>query len=70
MKNYRFKNGGATNNHLKLIQEILLEYLLPIHALSKKNGTMRRAIRKPLSMTFNFFAARLTEMNDFLPLFP
>ena len=31
---------------------------------------MRRAIRKPQITTFKRFAERLTEMNNFLPLFP
>ena len=30
---------------------------------------MRRAIRKPQSMNFKSFVERLTEMNNFLPLF-
>ena len=29
--------GDATNNHLNLIQEGLLEYFFPINALSKQN---------------------------------
>ena len=31
---------------------------------------MRREMRTPQSMTFKHFAARLMEMNNFLPLFP
>ena len=31
---------------------------------------MRHAMRKPQSMTFKRFAERLTEMNNFLMLFP
>ena len=62
--------GGATNNHLKLIQEGLLEYLFPINVLPKQNSAMRRAMRKSWSMNFKRFAARLTEINNFLPLLP
>ena len=62
--------GGATNNHLKLIHEGLLEYFFPINALSKKNCTIRHAMCKNRSMTFKSFLARLTETNNFLPLFP
>ena len=62
--------GGLTNNHLKLIQEGLLEYFFTINLLSNQKFATRRAIRKPQSMTFNRFAARLIEMNNFLPLFP
>ena len=62
--------GGAANNHLKLIQEVLLEYFFRINALSKQKRAMRRAMRKPQIMAFKRFAARLTEINNFLPLFP
>ena len=48
--------SGATNNHLKIIQEGLLKYFFPINALSKKNHVMRRAMRKPRIMTFKCFA--------------
>ena len=61
--------GGLTNNHLKLIQEGLLEYFLTINLISKKNLSIRRSTNKPQSMTFKRFAARLVEMNNFLPLF-
>ena len=29
--------SGETNNHLKIIQEYLIEYKFPINALSKQN---------------------------------
>ena len=41
---------GATNNHLKLIQEGLLEYFFLIKALFKNKRVMRREMRKPRSM--------------------
>ena len=41
------QNHGATNDHLKHIMDGLLGYFFPISAFSKKNLTMRRAIRKP-----------------------
>ena len=62
--------GGATNNHLKLIQEGLLECFFPINSISNQKLAIRRAMRKPQSMTFKRFAERLTEMNNFLMLFP
>ena len=62
--------GDATNNHLNLIQEGLLEYFFPINTLSKQKCAMRRGIRKPRRTTLKRFATRLTEMNKFLPLFP
>ena len=64
------KYGGSTNNHIKLIQEGLLEYFFPIDSLSKKKRAMRRAMSKPWSIIFKHFAARLMEMNNFLPIFP
>ena len=62
--------GGATNNHLKIIQECLLDYFFRIDSLSKKKRVMRLTMRKPRSMTFKRFVARLTEINNFLMLFP
>ena len=62
--------GGLTNNHLKLIQDDLLEYFFKINSLSKHKCAMRRAMRKPQGMTFDYFAGKLKEMNNFLPLFP
>ena len=59
-----------TNNHLQLIQESLLEYFFHINALYRQKRVMRRAIRKPWIMTFKHFVARLTEINNFLLLFP
>ena len=61
---------GAINNHLDLIQECLLEYVFPINALLKQKCVMRRAMRKTWSIAFKRFTERLTEMNNFLPLFP
>ena len=61
---------SGNNNHLKLIQEGLLDYFFRTNALSKQKRAMRRAILKPQSMTFKRFEERLTEMNNFLPLFP
>ena len=64
----KYQCGGATNNHLKLIQEVLHEYFFPINALYKKKRLMRRTLRKPQSMTLKCFAARLTEINKLPPL--
>ena len=64
------KYGSSTNNHLKLIQEGLIEYFFPISLLLKQKRAMRCVMLKPRRMTFKSFAARLTETNNFLPLFP
>ena len=39
-------------------------------SLSKQKRAIRRAMRKPRDMSFNPFAARLTKINNFLPLLP
>ena len=62
--------GGATNNYLNIIQEVLLEYFFTISVLSKQKRSMRGAMHKPRSMTFKRFVARLTEINNFQILFP
>ena len=64
------QNTGTNNTHLEFIQEGLLGYFPPINALSKQKPTMRRAMRKPRDLPFKRFAARLTELNNYLPLFP
>ena len=64
------QNGGSTNNHLNIITEGLLEYILPINSLYKQKRVTRHAMRKSQIMTFKRFAARFTEMNNFLQLFP
>ena len=62
--------GNYTANHLNHTTEGLIEYLLPIHALSKQEQAMRRAMRKPCDMIFKSFAAQLTEIKNFIPFFP
>ena len=41
-----------------------------INALSKQKRAMRREMRKPQDLPFKRFEARLTELNNFLPLLP
>ena len=62
--------GNTTNAHLKQIKEVLLRYFFPINALNKKKRAMRRAMTKPRDLQFKRFAARLTELNNHLPLLP
>ena len=64
------QNNGMASYHLKHITDSLLGYIPPINALSKKKRTMHRAMRKPWYLTFKCFIARLTELNNCLPLFP
>ena len=64
------QDAGTKNTHLKFIQEVLVGYFFPINALSKQKRAMRRAMRKPRDLPFKHFAARLMELNNYLPLFP
>ena len=41
-----------------------------INSHSKQKGVMRRAMRKPHKTLFKSFAACITELNNYLPLFP
>ena len=44
--------------------------LSPLSALNNQKLAMRRAMRKLQDIQFKIFAARLTELNNYLPLFP
>ena len=61
--------GNSTANHFKHIMEVLLEYFSPLNSLYNQKRTMRRAMRELCDMLFTSFAAQLTEINKFLPLF-
>ena len=64
------QNTGTNSTHLKFIQEGLIGYFLPINALSNQKRAMCRSMRKPQDIPFRRFAARLRELNNYLPLFP
>ena len=59
-----------TDNHLKHITEGLLEYFPPLNEISKYKRAMRREMCKPCHIIFKRFTAQLTEINNFIPLFP
>ena len=61
---------NTTNNHIKHILDILLDYSPTLNTLSKKKQAIRRVIRKPSDMPLKHFVAQLTKINNFLPLFP
>ena len=61
---------NTIKSHLKIITEGLLEYFTTMTALSKQKREMRSAMRKLCDMSFKRFAARLTEINNFPPIFP
>ena len=63
------QNAGTTSAHLNFIQEVLLGFFL-INALSNQKREIRRAMRKPPDLPFKRFDARLTGLNNYLPIFP
>ena len=60
----------TTITHLKFIKERLLWQNPPVNSLTKQNRAMRRTMRKPQDLLFKRFSAQLTELNNYLPLFP
>ena len=62
-------NSGMNVAHLKFFQKGLLVYFPSINDLSKKKRTMCHAMRKPWYLPLKRFAACLTELNNYLPLF-
>ena len=64
------QQGNTTNKLLKITPKGLLELFFPMNSLYKKKHTMRRAMRKPCDISFKRFEEQLTEINNFLPLFP
>ena len=64
------QNNGTTNGQLEYITECLIGCFFPINALFNQNCAMRSAMHKAQIVTFNIFAARLTEMNNFIPISP
>ena len=47
-----------------------MSYFIPFNALNNQKRAMRHAMRKPQDIPFKIFAARLTELNIYLPLLP
>ena len=62
--------GNTTNNHLKHITEGLIEYFPSMNVIPKHKSAIRRAIRKPRKISLKQFTEQLTEINNFLTLFP
>ena len=61
---------NTTNGHLKLIKESSLSYFIPLNAPNKQKLAMIRTMRKPWDLLFKRFAAQLTELNNYLQIFP
>ena len=62
--------GSMINGNLKLINEGLIGYFCPTNALNKQKRVMRRSMQKYRDLLFKIFSARLTELNNYLPLLP
>ena len=62
--------GSTTNGNIKLIKEGLIGYFSPINEINNHKCAMRHAMGKPPYLLFKIFAARLTELNNYLPFFP
>ena len=68
--NLASQNNGTTNSYLMKTQEGLLDYLFPINSLSKQKRAIRCYMNKPHTLSINILTAFLTELNNYLPLFP
>ena len=64
------QNNGTTNAHLKHIVEGLIRCFYPIKSIFKQKRAMCHAMCKPRDLPLNLFTAQLTELNNYLPLFP
>ena len=45
-------------------------YFYPVNALSKQKHTMRRGRRKPRNLKVRRYAARMSDLNEYLAMFP
>ena len=59
-----------TNNSYELCMDALARHVFPKRASQLQKRYMRRFVRKPAGMTTKQFAARLQELNAYLPKFP
>jgi len=61
---------NETNQSYELCMDALGRHVFPKRASQLQKRYMRRFIRKPADMTTKTFAARLQELNTYLPKFP
>lgn len=59
-----------TNTTYELCMDALARHVFPKRASQLQKRYMRRFIRKPADMSTRMFAARLQELNNYLPKFP
>ena len=64
------KHDTETNEHFKLVIEDLTKHIFPRLSLQMQKRWMRRYVRKPHDVAFCQHAARVVEINDYLPQFP
>ena len=62
--------ANETNNSYELCMDALARHVFPKRASQLQKRYMRRFVRKPINMTTKQFAARLQELNAYLPKFP
>ena len=59
-----------TNASYELCMDALARHVFPKRAAQLQKRYMRRFVRKPVTMSTKQFAARLQELNSYLPKFP
>jgi len=64
------EQGTETKENFDKCLESLIQHVFPKRALAIQKRFMRRFLRKPRSMKVREFAARLTELNEHLAMFP
>ena len=62
--------ANETNNSYELCMDALARHVFPKRASQLQKRYMRRFVRKPATMSTKQFAARLQELNAYLPKFP
>jgi hypothetical protein len=64
------QHGAETDANFEQCLRDVTTHVFPQRALARQTRYMRRHMRKPREMTTREFAARLTELNDYLNEFP
>jgi len=62
--------GNETNEHFEVVIQGLIRHVFPRKALINQKRYMYRFLRKPRDMKIRDFMGRVTELNEYLPLFP
>ena len=59
-----------TNDNYETCWKVLAYHVLPTRALQRQRRYIRRHLRKPQSMNFRVFTARVLELNGYMAFFP